>query len=136
MFCFAISKQHFSYGQSPFHTLHFRTPNDEEFGVNERDKARLAGQTTYNSGKPCARGHIGDRYVTSGNCIACLALRRAVRHNLEAGNKVLEFPMHRDLAPEFIEFATLIMRRDPAALTHMRLAIGAHTQPVPPLGAG
>lgn len=30
------------------------------------------GRTTYNSGKPCRRGHTCDRYTSNGCCIECL----------------------------------------------------------------
>jgi hypothetical protein len=42
---------------------------------NHRDKprnlARLAGEKTYISGKPCKNGHTGPRHTASGDCIAC-----------------------------------------------------------------
>lgn len=37
----------------------------------ERGKAKDAGLVYYQNGKPCPRGHIGDRYVSTGNCATC-----------------------------------------------------------------
>ena len=44
---------------------------------NHRDKprnmARLAGERTYISGKTCKNGHVGPRFVSTGDCIECRA---------------------------------------------------------------
>lgn len=37
-----------------------------------RDEAMNLGLTKYSTNVPCARGHISERYVTTGSCIACL----------------------------------------------------------------
>lgn len=34
--------------------------------------AATAGATKYNTGKPCARGHLSDRYTSTGGCCECL----------------------------------------------------------------
>lgn len=42
--------------------------------MGNRDEALLKGEKFYNSGLPCRRGHQADRYTSSGNCVACVAL--------------------------------------------------------------
>ena len=34
---------------------------------------------TYITGKPCRRGHVGERYVSTGNCVQCLREKAADR---------------------------------------------------------
>lgn len=36
-----------------------------------RNEAALLGLKTYNTGRPCKRGHTVDRYTTTGSCAAC-----------------------------------------------------------------
>jgi hypothetical protein len=43
-----------------------------------RRQAAESGLPRYNTGKPCARGHSGDRYTTTGNCVACANQSRKV----------------------------------------------------------
>jgi len=38
-----------------------------------RHIARLQGHLTYKSERPCARGHVGDRYTHSTNCCQCIS---------------------------------------------------------------
>lgn len=38
-----------------------------------RRAAMASGEKTYFSPKPCPKGHISDRYTSSGSCVACLA---------------------------------------------------------------
>lgn len=37
-----------------------------------RKQARQQNKTTYFTGKPCIRGHVSKRYVSTGGCDACL----------------------------------------------------------------
>jgi hypothetical protein len=37
----------------------------------KRAEAKLLGLKTYNTGKPCKRGHFADRYATGAKCIEC-----------------------------------------------------------------
>lgn len=37
----------------------------------EKQEAKLLGKSTYNTGKPCKRGHISDRRVSNNLCIQC-----------------------------------------------------------------
>lgn len=43
--------------------------------VIARKDARGLGLPVYRTGEPCARGHTGYRYVSTGACIACLRAR-------------------------------------------------------------
>jgi hypothetical protein len=37
----------------------------------KRREAKALGLKTYNTGKPCPRGHVGERRVSSGSCVIC-----------------------------------------------------------------
>lgn len=37
-----------------------------------RNEAKQAGLVTYHTGRPCHRGHAGERYVSTGQCVDCL----------------------------------------------------------------
>jgi len=39
---------------------------------SERWDAAKSGLSTYNTGKPCSKGHISDRYTASGGCVECI----------------------------------------------------------------
>lgn len=39
----------------------------------ERSEARALGLNKYSTGKPCTNGHVAERYVQSGSCVACIA---------------------------------------------------------------
>jgi 5-methylcytosine-specific restriction endonuclease McrA len=39
--------------------------------VVKRSVAKAHGRTRYYNGKPCPRGHVGERFVSSGNCVIC-----------------------------------------------------------------
>ena len=41
-------------------------------GQSEREAASRLGQKRYTSTTPCRRGHVGERYVSTGACIECL----------------------------------------------------------------
>lgn len=40
--------------------------------IIEEDAARKQGLSKYFSGKPCRRGHLSERYVSTGACLVCL----------------------------------------------------------------
>lgn len=44
--------------------------------IDRQDAARL-GRKTYRTGKPCRNGHDSFRYVSTGQCVACMADRYA-----------------------------------------------------------
>ena len=41
----------------------------------KRVEAKLLGLKTYNTGKPCKRGHFADRYTTGAKCIECTLIQ-------------------------------------------------------------
>jgi hypothetical protein len=45
-----------------------------------RDEARLLGLKTYDTGKPCKKGHTPIRYVTNSGCVECLRVRNIDRY--------------------------------------------------------
>lgn len=44
--------------------------------MTPRSEAKALGMTRYISGKPCPKGHNGERMVSNGVCVACLAMRK------------------------------------------------------------
>lgn len=44
--------------------------------ISRQDAARL-GRKTYRTGKPCKNGHDSFRYVSTGQCVACMSDRYA-----------------------------------------------------------
>ena len=42
-----------------------------------RKEARMLGLTHYRTEKPCKRGHLADRFVSSGHCVECAKARDA-----------------------------------------------------------
>lgn len=55
--------------------------------MSKRTDALASGQLTYNSGKPCSRGHVSDRYTSNGSCIQCLAIANTAVKNLVKINR-------------------------------------------------
>lgn len=43
-----------------------------------RDDAARTGMTRYRTGVPCKRGHIVDRFVSTGGCVECVQPTRRV----------------------------------------------------------
>ena len=41
--------------------------------ATSRAEAKNLGATRYNTGKPCIRGHVAERFASTGQCSACLA---------------------------------------------------------------
>lgn len=40
--------------------------------IISRDDAHKSGQRRFYTGKPCKKGHLSERQVTNGGCIACM----------------------------------------------------------------
>jgi hypothetical protein len=67
-----------------------------------RHEALIAGLTTYNTGRPCAKGHTADRYASTGNCLECLRqsrldaqrLRNSVRAARGPDSALFAYPLH------------------------------------------
>src|SRR6478736_6623936 len=49
-----------------------------------RADATDAGLKRYFTGKPCPKGHIAERYLSKGNCVACLRLQIRDREQAKA----------------------------------------------------
>ncbi len=43
--------------------------------IRRQSEALAAGERRYVSGKPCRRGHYGERYTNGGACIECIRVR-------------------------------------------------------------
>lgn len=43
----------------------------------EREEARRSGLVRYISDTPCCRGHLAERYTSTGNCVPCNTMRNA-----------------------------------------------------------
>lgn len=57
--------------------------------MSVRDEAFKHGHTTYNTGKPCKRGHYSPRYSSNGVCIQCLKYHHDERLNrISRGNMI------------------------------------------------
>jgi len=63
-----------------------------------RTEALNAGLKRYTTGNPCLRGHNGERFVSTGGCVACgrEAQKRFQRGTMikESGMKELNFIVH------------------------------------------
>lgn len=44
----------------------------------KREQAKSQGLKRYNTGKPCKKGHIADRYVSNGRCDECMKAAAAI----------------------------------------------------------
>ena len=76
-------------------TVHAERPSAPK--IMTRAEARRLDLSRYRDGKACARGHVNpERYVSSGNCIACLVvIRRTPEHRaarVEANRKYMRTP--------------------------------------------
>lgn len=59
----------------------------------ERREAIAQGLTKYATGRPCCRGHVGDRWAKSGMCVECfapVARANAARYRSENAEKCQE----------------------------------------------
>ena len=45
--------------------------------MTPRKQAASNGQTLYDAGVPCKRGHLAPRYVANGGCSECMRLGRS-----------------------------------------------------------
>lgn len=54
-----------------------------------RNEALRFGKPTYNTGKPCTKGHISDRYTKSSGCVECVKTT-ATLYNKKIGIDIKE----------------------------------------------
>jgi hypothetical protein len=52
----------------------------KKYSPNARTLAAQAGQCHYFDPTPCVRGHISERYVSNGGCLACHLAKRGHPH--------------------------------------------------------
>lgn len=43
--------------------------------VDLRTAAAMRGHARYSDGKPCVRGHVGDRYTRNAYCVTCQKIK-------------------------------------------------------------
>lgn len=53
--------------------------------ILERSEAQKAGLKRYFTGKPCVRGHLSERFVSTHQCCECVAEHKAAFRSTEAG---------------------------------------------------
>lgn len=66
-----------------------------------RADAVIAGQTHYFTGRPCVRGHVGPRFVSTGNCVECGSHRAKAFAGIARQQKIIQL---RPDAHEFVIF--------------------------------
>lgn len=81
-----------------------------------RNEARLGGFRLFFTGKPCSKGHVAERYVSSGACKACHEERETIRRQ-----HVREFRQH--ISDSFPEVVTLNGLAVPAEYVDAILAV-------------
>lgn len=70
--------------------------------ITDRRQAAAEGKKRYFTGEPCSQGHKAERYVSTGNCVACQrahAKRYAgdVKHDYRASLRGhFSYPLHPD----------------------------------------
>jgi 5-methylcytosine-specific restriction endonuclease McrA len=47
--------------------------------ITSRSEAKASGMIRYFTGKPCPKGHVADRFTSSGNCVPCAVSLSAAR---------------------------------------------------------
>lgn len=74
--------------------------------VTTREEAHTLGKARYYTGEACRSGHIAERYVSTGGCIACLRKYKAsyapqvLNHELVAWAPTNRFQIPKGLNPE------------------------------------
>lgn len=67
--------------------------------IISRKEAKVLGLTHYFTGKPCSRGHLSLRYVTTCQCVECLN-----KWQIENADKKKEYGQRwRDRNPDYIK---------------------------------
>lgn len=89
--------------------------------MKARELAAQRGEIFYFPENPCKRGHMGKRYVSSGNCYECLKFHRRRLISLMAGTPELVTPVHEEYFAPLRKFTDALMRREPAAISMLIL---------------
>lgn len=53
---------------------------EQSFQAASRAQAKHSGLKKYNTGKPCLRGHLADRYTSTGQCLSCITSHSLAWH--------------------------------------------------------
>ena len=77
--------------------------------ITDRYVQHALHRPRYFTGRPCKRGHIAERYVSTGACVACLNLthRPLVANNLLQAPRQFLFPSNFDATAVDHTFAIL-----------------------------
>lgn len=65
-----------------------------------REQARTDGELYYFTGQPCNRGHVSNRWVSTGSCVPCAEVRhrnnpvRSLYHGAKARAKKYNYPFN------------------------------------------
>lgn len=86
----------------------------------KRNDAASLGLVKYNTGKPCTKGHLSDRYTSSGMCITCLSshrdkfqrARNDANHKLATGQVQVPVWCARHLVPVYKNVAAVLAGGD------------------------
>jgi hypothetical protein len=71
--------------------------------MNERMQAAKDGKRTFSNGRPCRKGHLSERYTSSGNCVECLRVANEERSRaLSAAKIATNNALEERLAPHQI----------------------------------
>lgn len=93
--------------------------------MTTRKEAIAACQTTYNTGKPCIYGHLGDRYALNGACVQCMKANSNRQHQVRAAvtspikqarEQLVEMGVrvyHTDIGPLFDACVAVTLARYP-----------------------
>lgn len=103
--------------------------------MSKQDDAIAAGHLTYNTGKPCRRGHDSDRYTSNGMCVACVKMKDDARRTARDLNrrKFIKarinnlhervFMVHEDNRPIVEKFCELLQYGDGFEVAQVREVI-------------
>lgn len=68
-----------------------------KFEIINRNDAFAQGRKRFYTGKPCKYGHDAQRFVTTGNCVACNAARSKMFANTKSAERgKFIYPLHPD----------------------------------------
>lgn len=98
------------------------------------EASKLGGKITYHTGKPCRKGHYSDRYVSTRQCLVCLAeqgMKRQRSHRWRAKQRNAagsHTPTELD--------RLFILQRSKCAYCRISLARGYEEDHIVPLALG
>jgi hypothetical protein len=78
--------------------------------MSARLKAAELGQIRYSTGAPCKRGHLSERYTSTGGCVECLRLfeggfsAKLAAKRIEAIQGLFKYPLHPQDVPAALAY--------------------------------